>query len=106
MESEKNFNDTAIRAARVAEQNPLYEPSPAAVSERVSDDDERHIALHLRAAKRPKVNQHSGVAKELTAWRESMSIKEAKYKTMAPCHWTSGIVDHHAAGAMLGSQAA
>ena len=81
---ETNFNDTAIRAARAAEPNPLYEPSSADTVARIpadTVDDERHVALHLRTAKRPRVLQHSGVARELTAWRESMTIKEAKYKT-------------------------
>ena len=80
---ETNLNDTAIRAARTAEHNPLYAPSTSEEVECIPDsvDDSHHVALHLRAAKRPRVLQHSGVAKELTAWRESMSIKEAKYKT-------------------------
>ena len=80
---ERNPNDTAIRAARAAELNPLYAPQTSTDVEMVPDAsgaDHAHLALHLREVQRPKVLQHSGVAKELTAWRESMTIKEAKQR--------------------------
>ena len=84
-----NLNDTAIRAARSLETpidteirtaraagNPLFvTPSE---SELPDIEDLDHSALHVR---RIDKLQHPGVARELAAWRESMTIKQAKYQT-------------------------
>ena len=72
-----NLNDTAIRAARAAS-NPLYEPQTEANIPDMEDlGDPTQSVLHVKSVTRL---QHPGVAKELAAWRESMTIKQAKYQ--------------------------
>ena len=72
-----NLNDTAIRAARAAN-NPLYAPQLEADLPDLEDlGDPVHSVLNVTPLTRI---QHPGVAKELAAWRESMTIKQAKYQ--------------------------